>query len=233
MPLPFGFSQPDSGEMVKLADFPGHLVVITVRGHETGIITRFTRPGETDEIVKITLIEVDGPQPGTIHEGALFGAVVYRLIPEAGRDPIIARIGQGQAKGGNNPPWALLPFNEQDMTWVQNMFNARPDLVAAATPRPAPPTVVHTPPAEAPPAGAPNPWGNGAPAQAPAAPAPAWGPPQQAQPAPAQAPMNPNPWGTQPAAAPQVPAQAPAAAPTGQQYTPEQRAAMEAIGIKV
>lgn len=236
MSLPFGFSQPDAGEQIKLKEFSGRLVVVTVRAHETGIVTRFTKTGETDELVKVTMIEVDGPQPGTVHEGAVFGSIVYRLSSEAGRDPVVGRIGQGQAQNGNSPPWQLQPFNEADMAQVNAMFAARPDLVAAATPKPAPPVKVHAAPQQQPAQAPVQGWGNGAPQQAP--PTNPWGAgsagvPAQAQPAGWGAPqasrMHDEPHGTYVLSS-TPPAQAPAAV-SAANLTQEQAAALAQLGI--
>lgn len=149
-----------------------------------------TSNGDTDAVRCARVVNLDTGR--ILHDTLIFGtALVPNIGPAAPDGVVLGRLGQGQGKNGNNPPWILLPHDEADL----GRFNAwvAQDIAGnVAQPQP-----------QAQQQGA---WG-----QPPAAaPAPAWGAPQ-AQPNTAQAG-----WGA-PAAAPAAPAWgAPAPAPAQQ-----------------
>lgn len=107
------FQQPSAGgDKIPFAELIGSLALFWVREHRTGIMTTF---GEKDAIVADAHI-LDGPQTGTVYDNALIfqGALIGSLKPAVGGDPVLARIGQGTAKPGQNPPFVLNPFTSAD-----------------------------------------------------------------------------------------------------------------------
>jgi hypothetical protein len=152
--------------------------------------------------------------------------LIGSLSANIGKDPVLARLGQGTAKPGQSAPYILQPFNEQDAAYAAQYLQSvggnpfgTTNFGAAAQP-PAP-QAQHVPLPQAAPAPV---------AAAPVAPAPVA--PAAAYPQPAAAPQ------AVPAAVPApVPAAVPAGGtvtlPNGQQVTPEVAAAMAQLGMAV
>lgn len=107
------FQQPSqAGDKVPMAELTGALVLIRVTGHRTGIATSF---GEKDAI-ECDVHVLDGKHGGEVFDNALLfqGALIGALKPAAGGDPVLARVGVGTAKAGQNAPYILLPFTDAD-----------------------------------------------------------------------------------------------------------------------
>ena len=95
------FAAPASASGIDWNELNGHLVVIEVQAHETGIVTA---NGERDAI-RATVHDVDGQQ--TDEDVLIFPKVlVSNLRPRIGQK-VLGRVGQGVAKPGQNAPWVL------------------------------------------------------------------------------------------------------------------------------
>ena len=120
------FQQPSQGDQVKIPDLLGCLVLIWVREIREGIQTPY---GEK-EAAAVDLHVLDGAKGGEKFLNALIfqGALIGSLRAAVGGDPVLARIGQGVAKPGQNPPYLLQPFTDADAAlatgYIQRM--ARP-----------------------------------------------------------------------------------------------------------
>ena len=136
------FQQPSQGgDKVPFAEMIGALALIVVREHRAGITTTF---GEKDAVAADVHV-IDGQHGGEVFDNALIfqGALIGALKSAAGGDPVLARIGQGTAKPGQNPPFILTPFTEADVpaataywtAWQARQFQA-PAQQAAAPPVP-------------------------------------------------------------------------------------------------
>jgi hypothetical protein len=144
------FQQPSAGgDKIPFADLVGSLALFWVREHRPSIITAF---GEKDAVACDVHI-LDGPQAGTVYENSLIfqGALIGSLKPAAGGDPVLARIGQGTAKPGQNPPYILMPFTAADAAaataYIQRMPKPFQAPANGQTPPPAP--VVNAAPPQA------------------------------------------------------------------------------------
>ncbi len=107
------FQQPsEAGDKVPVAELIGSLVLIWVREHRTGIVTSF---GEKDAVACDVHV-LDGTKGGEVFDNALLfqGGLIGSLKSAAGGDPVLARIGQGVGKPGQNPPYVLVPFTAAD-----------------------------------------------------------------------------------------------------------------------
>jgi hypothetical protein len=134
------FQQPSpGGDKVPMAELVNSLVLIWVRDYRQGVVTSF---GEKDAVACDVHV-LDGPHGGEIFDNALLfqGALIGSLKPAVGGDPVLARVGQGVAKPGQNAPWILNPFTDADaqtaMGYIQRM---KPPVQqpAAAAPDPTP-----------------------------------------------------------------------------------------------
>ena len=95
------FAAPASATGIDWNELNGHLIVVDVEAHETGIVTA---NGERDAI-RATVHDIDGQQ--TDEDVLIFPKVlVSNLRPRVGQK-VLGRVGQGVAKPGQNPPWIL------------------------------------------------------------------------------------------------------------------------------
>lgn len=158
------FQQPSAGgDKVPVAELVGSLVLIYVRDYRQGITTVH---GEKDAVACDVHV-LDGPKGGEIFDNALLfqAALIGSLKPASGGDPVLARVGVGIGKPGQNPPFVLNPFTDADaqvaMGYIQRMPKpfqpaaAAPAAPAAASAATAPAAANPAPPAAAP-AGLPN-----------------------------------------------------------------------------
>src|SRR6267154_101165 len=156
------FQQPSQGDRIKMEEIIGCLVLIWAREYREGIPTPF---GDKDA-VGCDVHVLDGQKGGEKFENTLLfgGVLIGSLKPAIGGEPVLARIGQGVSKAGQNAPWILLPYTEQDAAlatgYIQRMpkpFQAPATASPAAGPTPAAPAAATPSPAAAMPA-----IGNGA-----------------------------------------------------------------------
>lgn len=193
------FQQPGvGGDKFEAAAHNGHLMLFFPSQFDQNIPT----VNGTADAVTTRIVDLDTNQ--VLDDAKVWGkAMVPQLKGAIPDGMVLGRLGQGQGKGGNNPPWILHPHTEQDV--------ARAEQWLAANPR----NQFGQPQQQAP-APAPAQGGWGAP---PAQQAPAqggWGAPQGAGQAP---PAGPTPAATAPAQGGWgSPAPAPNAAPQQTQF---------------
>ena len=99
---------PSSG--IRWADFEGRLLVIEPLSDEKGIQTSF---GEADA-VKANIYAIDGT-PEEFPDSLVFPKILAsQLRPRLGQK-VIGRLGKGQAKPSQSPPWLLQDASPQDI----------------------------------------------------------------------------------------------------------------------
>lgn len=189
------FQQPGiGGDKFEAARHNGHLMLFFPSQFDQNIPTvNGSADAVTSRIVDLDTGEV-------LDDAKVWGkAMVPQLKGGIPDGMVLGRLGQGQSKGGNNPPWILHPHTEQDV--------ARAEQWLAANPRNQFQNAAPAPQQENPQAqpAAPQQSGWGAPSApaataAPAAPAPQPGQWGNAAPAPAPGVGG---WGAPPAPAPQ------------------------------
>lgn len=96
------FASPGAaGGGFAFADAEGHLVVIEVETHEHGILTA---NGERDAI-RATVHDIDANE--TFEDSLLFPKVIVGSLKARIGQKVLARVGKGTAKPGQNAPWVL------------------------------------------------------------------------------------------------------------------------------
>ncbi|WP_433415064.1 hypothetical protein ACQP1V_36340 [Microtetraspora malaysiensis] len=159
--MSFGFSQPSAGSDWKAADHVGHLILFYVREIRENIVTTF---GNSDAIAVDLVVLTDPSGPRAEPQVLLFQkALIGSLRGSIGKEPVLARLGQGTAKAGQSAPYILQPYSEQDAayatTYLQsvggNPFQTAPSFQQAPVPQtapaaPAPAPLPQTPAAPAP-----------------------------------------------------------------------------------
>lgn len=178
------FAQPGiGGDKFEAAKHNGHLLLFFPSAFRADVPTQ----NGTADCVDTKIVDLDTGE--TLNDAKVWGkAMVPQLKGEVPDGMVLGRLGQGQGKAGNNPPWILHPHTEQDVAIAERYLAANPRNQFAnpgAQPAPAPAQGGWgAPPAAAPaPAPAPAQGGWGAPPAA-AAPQAGWGAPAAPAPAP-------------------------------------------------
>ncbi|GAA4908313.1 hypothetical protein GCM10023405_32390 [Streptomonospora salina] len=125
---------PTASTGVKAADLQGRLLLIRPLSHEPDVLTMYG----SKEAVRCTIAELDGPDAETTHEDVMvFGRGLVgqlRAALDGGVAMVLGRMGQGQAKPGQNAPWRLLDPTEQDSATARAYLARRPNQQQAPPP---------------------------------------------------------------------------------------------------
>lgn len=166
--MAFKTPAPSMGDILAPADILGHLLVIAPTEYQTGIVTKYTKAGDDPsdavqvDVAVLTQQREDGSY-GVVYRNVLWFNVglrlslrksIHDLINDG--DVVLARMGQGQAKSGQDAPYQLvdavsdadaLAFAEQwlannpEFISVAQMVAKQAANVGPATPPPAGQTV--------------------------------------------------------------------------------------------
>lgn len=196
------FAQPGiGGDKFEAAKHNGHLLLFFPSAFRADVPTQ----NGTADCVDTKIVDLDTGE--TLNDAKVWGkAMVPQLKGEVPDGMVLGRLGQGQGKAGNNPPWILHPHTEQDVAIAERYLAANPRNQFANPGAQQAPAATYNPQqaqatgngwgqqaapapaaAPAPPAPAQGGWGSPAPAPAAAAPQAGWGAPAAA-PAPAPEP---------------------------------------------
>jgi len=119
------FSPPASAAGIQWENLNGTLLLFTVQAIEKDVSTQF---GVTDAI-RADVVVLDGPNAGDKHDDTLVfpRALQGQLRPKVG-GMVLGRLGKGVAKSGQNAPWLLAEYTEQDARVAQEWLvkNAPP-----------------------------------------------------------------------------------------------------------
>jgi hypothetical protein len=190
IPLPTGPIQGASvGDELKYAEHQGSLLLVVPTEHVQSIQTVH---GMTDA-VRANVIVLDGPQAGReLQDTLIFPRVLKSSLKGKIGQIVVGRLGQGQAKVGQNAPWIFITPSDAELAHAQQYVAQR---AASQVSAPAQPPVQSAPV----PHMAPQPqYGQQTPQyqQAPPAQPAVYAPPAQSFPAPA--PFVPQPATAQP-----------------------------------
>jgi hypothetical protein len=108
------FSQPAAATGgIDWGSLNGALLIVQPTELVQDIVTSF---GPTDA-VRANVIVVDGSHAGTHHDDTLiFPKVLKSQLSSRIGQNVLGRLGQGQAKPGQSPPWTLNPAGPADET---------------------------------------------------------------------------------------------------------------------
>lgn len=123
---PFAAPAPP-GEGIKWQDFNGALLLIEPKSAGEVIQTSY---GES-EAVRADVAVLDGPHAGaTIADTLVFPKILQGQLKSQIGAKVLGRLGQGQAKPGQSPPWMLSEATPEDkqvgMQWLSQNATAQP-----------------------------------------------------------------------------------------------------------
>lgn len=128
------FSAPSSpSDGISWENHKGALVLIDVIAQEHGVKTTF---GEKDP-VRANIAIIDGPGAGeTFDDSLIFPTLLISQTRGQIGKKVLGRLGTGNAKPGQKPPWLLLEATSDDIAkaeaWVKQ--NTEPAVTSAAAP---------------------------------------------------------------------------------------------------
>ena len=123
-------AQPGGG--ITWETFNGCLLVLDVHGVERDVQTTY---GASDA-VKVTVHVLDGPEAGTsVPNTLVFPKVLRSQLEQQVGERVLGRLGQGNKKPGQNPPWILEDPTEADrqtaQRWLASQMSAPSESPAA------------------------------------------------------------------------------------------------------
>jgi hypothetical protein len=135
---------PSMGDTLPPAEVVGHLLLIAPTGYETGIVTKFTKhddkPSEAVRCdIAVLTAQNDRGEYGVVYRGVLWFNVIRlslrKSIPDtANGDAVLARMGQGQAQQGQDPPYVLVDAtaDADAVAFAENWLTQNPEFMAVA-----------------------------------------------------------------------------------------------------
>jgi len=112
------------GDMLPQSDVNGHTMIVAPTEFIPHIPTKNTKAGEQSPAIRCNIVDfsVADPNNPAIYRGVLwFGVISGSLRRQVGQ-LLAARMGQGQATNGNNPPWQLIDVTGE-ADWMAFMNN--------------------------------------------------------------------------------------------------------------
>ncbi len=108
------FADPaQGGDKMPLGDLLGALLLFTVKSLEEKVSTVH---GPADAI-KADVAVLDGPHKGNTYTDTLvFPKVLVSALKQSVGGMVLGRLGQGNAKPGQSPPWILAAGTDDDKT---------------------------------------------------------------------------------------------------------------------
>lgn len=125
------FASPATASGIDLKEINGALLVITVHSVETEIKTAY---GDSSAI-RCDVAVIDGTNAGEEYRDTLlFPKVLQSQLRSNVGGKVIGRLGQGQQKPGQSPPWLLSEATPEDiktgMAWLAKTTLAAPSAAA-------------------------------------------------------------------------------------------------------
>lgn len=125
------FAAPAAASGMDWAGHLGRLLLVEPHSHEQGIQTSLG----TKDAVRATITVLDGDTAGTVLEDVLVfpKVLIGQLRPKIG-EKVLGRLGQGEAKPGQNAPWKLAEAGPADVQVGMAWLNRVTPPAAAAAP---------------------------------------------------------------------------------------------------
>jgi hypothetical protein len=126
------FSDPATATGIEWKELNGSLLLFTVHSHEHDIKTVH---GNTSAI-RADVVVLDGEYEGTVYVDTLvFPKVLQTNLKAAvGGKLVLGRLGQGQKKPSQSPPWILNTATPADKKTAQAYLDAQKDIEEDDTP---------------------------------------------------------------------------------------------------
>ena len=129
------FDNPGTTTSIKWADHEGRLVLIWPKEEKP-----FEYDGETKNVIEAKVVVLDAPGGTPIEYGntVIFPKVMQgQVCGNIGKNrPNLGRVGKGEAKPRQSPPWILIDPNEEDQKIAVRFLTSNVATKAAESPSP-------------------------------------------------------------------------------------------------
>lgn len=116
---------------ISWADFKGCLLLIEPTTFKQGVQTSYG----TADAVQANVVVLDGPHAGTeIPDTLIFPKILVSQTQSRVGQKVLGRLGQGQAKQGQSPPWMLSEATPEDQELGMRWLNRTTQPAPAAAP---------------------------------------------------------------------------------------------------
>lgn len=116
------FERPASATGIQWAEHKGRLLLVEPKAYETGIVTSL---GEKDAVrADVTIIDAPGKPEEYVDTLIFPRALIGQTRAMVGKK-VLGRLGQGQAKPGQNAPWRLDDPTADDIETGKKYLAAR------------------------------------------------------------------------------------------------------------
>lgn len=135
-----GFAAPAAaGDLLPAADILNHLLLIAPTEYRTGIVTRYNKPDNpTSDAITVDVAVLtqtnDQDQIPVYHDVLWFNVGLRLTLKKQIGQLVLARMGQGEAKGGQDPPYQLIDAttDAQAVAFAEQWLAANPQFETEA-----------------------------------------------------------------------------------------------------
>lgn len=131
-----------AGDLLGPGEILNHLLLIAPTEYRTGIVTKYNKPDNptSDAIVVDVAVLTQTNAQGAIpvyHDVLWFNVGLRLTLKKQMGQLILARMGQGEAKGGQDPPYQLIDAttDAQAVAFAEQWIAANPQFEADAVPK--------------------------------------------------------------------------------------------------
>ena len=104
--------------MVNITDYAGELLAI----YPTEFVPEQTTVHGTQPVVLVDFVVCSGDDAGTEHKDAMvFGRALVAALKRRIDEAVIAKIGQGEAKKGQNAPWIFVETTDEEDAHIKKV----------------------------------------------------------------------------------------------------------------
>jgi hypothetical protein len=128
-----------AGDQLSPAELLGHLLVICPTEYRYGIITKYNKPNDGGseavviDVAVLTQQDINGQIP-TYHDAMWFNVGLRITLKKQMGQLVLARMGQGEAKDGQDPPYTLVDATQdpQAVAFAEQWLASHPDFESGA-----------------------------------------------------------------------------------------------------
>lgn len=136
------FEDPVTATPLPYSELQGSLLLFRVLSYEEHVPTSFTEPGTKSPAIRANVTALDGPRAGENYvEVLVFPKKLQAQLRGRVGKMVLGRLGQGEARKGQNAPWELIAATPQDKAKAMAATAADPGAPAS----PAPPSAGEPP----------------------------------------------------------------------------------------
>ena len=109
------FEDPITATPLPYSELQGTLLLFRVLSYEENVPTAYSEPGKPSPAIRANVTALDGPHAGENYvEVLVFPKKLQAQLRGRVGKMVLGRLGQGEARKGQNAPWELIAATPQD-----------------------------------------------------------------------------------------------------------------------